>query len=521
MSPIRVLSRALCVVGGVLLFANPSARGQSLVPAQAPSQPASGSAARDLFVTVGKSLIVESPVHIQRVSVGDATRAEAMAVTPREVLVNGKAPGETSLIIWQQGGNRLMFDLRVQPSTMKLEAVREEIRKELPSQDVSLTVEGANVFLRGTVADLVSAERAASIAGTLGKTVNLLRVKTPPIEEQILLKVRFANVDRVATQELGVNFFSTGAGNTPGTVTTGQFTPPRVDVANGAGSQGTQVTLTDALNVFLFRPDLNLGATIRALQSRRMLEILAEPNLLAINGKQASFLAGGEFPVPVVQSGVGGAGAVTIQWREFGIRINFLPAITPRGTIRLRVAPEVSSLDYNNALVITGFTVPAISSRKVQTEIELENGQSFAIAGLLDNRVTESLSKVPGLGDIPLLGKLFQSRAISKNNSELLVVVTPELVHPAQAGQAIPGVKMPQTFVQGASAAPPRTPPVSVTGVPTGNPLQETVPVEQLQEPKGQGAPAQPMPAIQLIPMPVAPQPAAGTTPGAPAAPDK
>jgi pilus assembly protein CpaC len=480
--------------------------------AQAPQVP--GTAARDLFVTVGKSLVVESPVVIQRVSVADGKVAEAVAVTPREVLVNGVEAGETSLVVWQQGGNRILFDLHVRPSTLRVDAVRQELKRELAGQDVTIELEGANVFVRGAVKDLVSAERALAIAGTLGKPINLLNVKVPPVEDQILLKVRFANVDRQATSDLGANFLSTGALNTTGSITTQQFSPPKLDVQG----RTAQFTLTDALNVFLFRPDLNLGATIRALQNKRLLEMLAEPNLLSINGKPASFLAGGEFPVPVVQSGVGGAGTVTIQWREFGVRINFLPVVTPRGTVRLQVTPEVSSLDYANAISLSGFTVPAIATRRVQTEIELESGQSFAIAGLLDNRVIDNLSKIPGLGDIPLLGKLFQSRSRTKNNSELLVLVTPEVVRPIPAGQPEPTVKMPMEWLKGAPATAPRTPGLGVTGpVPVKAP-QETVPYEQLQQKPGQTAAQAPM-----LYMPVtipAPTPSSGTPPagGQPAA---
>ncbi len=223
-----MLSGALLAIGGALVSAGYSARGQSPVPAQSPAQQSAGSAARDLFVTVGKSLIVESPVNIVRVSVGDLNKAEAIPVSPREVLVNGKAPGETSLIVWQQGGNRLLFDLRVRPSTAKLEAVRQEMQKELPGQDVAMTLDDDTVYLRGTVKDMVSAERAVAIAATLGKPVNLLRVNVPGMEQQILLKVKFANVDRSASQELGVNIFSTGALNTIGSTTTGQFSPPTV-----------------------------------------------------------------------------------------------------------------------------------------------------------------------------------------------------------------------------------------------------------------------------------------------------
>jgi pilus assembly protein CpaC len=330
-------------------------------------------------------------------------------------------------------------------------------------------------------------------------------VKVPPPEDQILLKVRFADVDRAATQQLGMNLFSTGATNTVGSISTQQFQPPMLAIGGGPA----QVTLSDALNVFLFRPDLNLGATIKALQQRSLLEILAEPNVLTINNRAASFLAGGEFPVPVVQSGVGGAGAVTIQWREFGIRLNFLPVVTPRGTIRLKVTSEVSSLDTAHGILISGFQVPAIATRRVQTEIELNDGQSFAIAGLLDNRVIESWSKVPGLGDIPLIGKLFQSRDRNKTNSELLVMVTPELVRPIPAGQPLPEVKMPEPWLKDASAQAPRTPPMSVTGpVPVTSAL-ETMAIEELQpqaQPQQQQAPATQAPML-LMPIPAQPQP--------------
>ncbi len=507
-----MLSGTLLAISWATILAGYSAWGHA--QAQQPAQQSAGSAARDLFVTVGKSLVVESPVNIQRVSVGDAAVAEAIAVSPREVLVNGKAPGETSLIIWQQGGNRLLFDLRVRPSTSRLEAVRQELQKELPGQDVSLSVEGDTVYVRGTVKDMVSAQRAITIASTLGKPVNLLHVNVPGMEQQILLKVKFANVDRSVSQELGANLFSTGALNTIGSVTTGQFRPPTV----GGSPEGGSFTLADALNIFLFRPDLDFGATIRALHAKRLLEILAEPNVLAINGKPASFLAGGEFPVPVVQSTMGGAGAVTIQWREFGIRLNFLPNVTPRGTIRLQVNPEVSSLDLANAVSLSGFVIPAISTRRVQTEIELEDGQSFAIAGLLDNRAVEQMSKIPGLGDIPLLGKIFQSRSIAKNNTELLVVVTPEVVRPVPATMQIATPQMPVPFMENAPSAAPRTPPVSVTGQTPVKPLQETIPVEQLEAMKEQTPTNPPMPVIQYVPVMV-PQAQQGAPAAAPPAP--
>jgi pilus assembly protein CpaC len=432
-----------------------------------------------LVVTVGKSLVLDNAMNIQRISLANGDLAEAVAVNPREVLINGKAPGETSLIIWQQGGPRLLFDLAVRPSSSKLDNVRGQIARELPGQDVSVYLEGDSVFVHGTAKDMVSAERATAMAGTLGKVVNLLHVVTPPEEAQILLKVRFADVDRSMSSQLGINLFSTGATNTVGSVSTQQYSPPTLQIP----TPGTPVTATlaNALNIFLYRPDLNLGATIEALEAKNMLQILAEPNVMAMNGKAASFISGGEFPVPVVQGGAN-IGAVTIQFREYGIKLNFLPTITPRGTIRLQVAPEVSSLDYSNGIVLNGFTVPALDTRRVQTEIELENGQSFAIAGLLDKNFNETLDKIPGIGNIPLLGKLFQSRVLTKSNSELLILVTPELVRPIPAGQARPDVPMPKPFMKGGLKEAPRNPGIEVTGPVPVKPERETIPLEELQQ---------------------------------------
>jgi len=262
--------------------------------------------------------------------------------------------------------------------------------------------------------------------------------------------VRFAEVNRVALSQFGVNLLSTGALNTPGAVSTQQFSPPRPSQIRGiiGGSltgTGSEFTLSDALNVFAFRSDLNLTLLLKALQARNLLQILAEPNLITTNGKEATFLAGGEFPFPVLQGGAN-AGSVTIQFREFGVRVNFLPQLTGHGTIRMHVRPEVSSLDFANALVLSGFTIPALSTRRMEADVELAMGQSFAIAGLLDNRVTDSMQKIPGLSAIPLLGNLFKSRSTNKSSAELMVVVTPELL--GEASQIRPGeVAMDQPFL--------------------------------------------------------------------------
>ena len=308
-------------------------------------QPATGQNAKELLVLTGKSLIVDSPAVIERVSLADGGIAEAMATTPHELLIHGKAPGQTSLIMWQKGGNRVLFDLNVLPNNTKpneiLEGIRRQVNRELTGQKVDVSLENGSYFVRGTVNDVTSAERAMSIVRTAGQAVNLLYVEIPPTEAQILLQVRFANIDRGVSTELGTNLFSLDSKVGIGSSSTGQFQSGRLSTT---GKEGT-LSISDALNIFLLRPDLNLGAMIKALQNKRLLQILAEPNVLTSNGKTASFLSGGEFPYPTLQGGGGGLGAVTIQFREFGIRITFTPHVTPRGTIRLHVNPEVSSLD--------------------------------------------------------------------------------------------------------------------------------------------------------------------------------
>ena len=456
---------------------------------QAPQPPASETP-NDLFVTVGKSILVDSAVPIERVSVGFGDFAEATAVAPKEILVNGKAPGETTLILWQEGGGKLFFDVIVQPSRFvsdnRAEALRQEINAELPGQKIEPSLENDLIFLRGTVKDLTSADRAMTIASSMGKAVNLLYVDVPPPDAQILLKVKFASVDRSLALSLGANLFSTGATNTIGQVGTGQVSPPSLGSGGSgggalSGKNGVSATVSNLMNLFFFRPDLNLGATIQALESKGVLEVLAEPNVLAANGKQSSFLAGGEFPYPVVQGGnTGGTTAVTIQFRQFGVRLNFIPTITARGTIRLQVAPEVSSLDYANGITVSGFAVPGINVRNVNTEVELGEGQSFAIGGLLDNRETENFSKIPFIGDIPILGKLFQSKTKTRTNTELMVIVTPELVRPMPAGQQIAGPNFPVPFLPPNSTTPMTTPGLSVTGPVPVTPPNPSMPLESL-----------------------------------------
>ena len=420
----------------------PAAAPDSAQPAPAPQTPLpttslppqnepQGSA--PLRVMVGKSLLINTTERLKRVSVTDPAVADPLVITPTQILVHGRAPGEVSLMIWDELERSRSFDLRVD---VDVTACAEEEKRVFPEEQIDVTPSRSAIVLSGHVSTEDVATRAERIAGAYTpKVVNALTFG-PVGSQEVLLEVKFAEVDRSALAQLGLNVFSTGAGNTVGNVSTGQFGGERVSsVANP--TQSTNVTISDLLNVFFFRPDINLGAAIKALQTNNLLEILAEPNLIAVNGKEASFLAGGEFPFPIVQPGAGFT-AVTIQFKEFGVRLKFTPVIMPNGNIHLRVVPEVSQLDFTNALTISGFTIPALSTRRADTEFELQDGQSFVIAGLMNNQVSNVVNKVPGLGDIPILGNFFKSKSAQKSNAELMVLCTARKISPTVQPPAPP-----------------------------------------------------------------------------------
>jgi pilus assembly protein CpaC len=426
-----------------------SAQGTTAAP-QTPATAAStreGPAAAPLRVMVGKSLLLNTTERLKRVSVTDPSVADALVVTPTQVLVNGLAPGEISLFIWDELERSQSFDLRVD---VDITAAAEEIHRIFPEEQISVTPSRSAIVLSGHVTTEDAAKHAGAIASAYSKNVVNVLSFGPVGAQEVLLEVKFAEVDRNALTQLGINMFSTGAGNMIGSVTTGQFggikTGSISDTIGGTGTAGqSQTTVGDLLNVFFFRPDIHLGGVIKALQAKNLLQILAEPNLIAVNGKEASFLAGGEFPFPVAQPSGQGLSTITIQFREFGVRLKFTPVIQPNGNIHLRVVPEVSTLDFANSVTISGTTIPAISTRKADTEFELQDGQSFVIAGLMDNRVTTIMNKVPGLGDIPVLGAFFRSKSAQKSNAELMVLCTARRVGPTT--QAPPGPANPQPLL--------------------------------------------------------------------------
>lgn len=426
----------------------PASPGQQNAPppeANLPPQSAPSQSAAPLRVMVDKSLLINTTERLKRISVSDPNVVYATVVTPTQILVHGRSPGEVSLLIWDELERSRSFDLRVD---VDVSACAEEERRVFPDEQISVTPSRAAIVLSGHVTTEDVAKRAGELASAYSKNVINVLTFGPVGAQEVLLEVKFAEVDRTALTQLGINVFSTGAANLIGTSTTGEYGGFGSQSVNQVQGQNTPVnateTINSVLNLFLFQPNIHLGAVIQALQSKSLLQILSEPTLIAINGKKASFLAGGQFPFPIVQPGQGFT-AVTISFKEFGVKLEFTPVIMPNGNIHLTVAPEVSTLDFADALTISGFTVPALSTRKAETEFELRDGQSFVIAGLMDNRVTDTWNKVPGLGDIPILGAFFKSKSISKSNSELMVLCT---VHRTQPPAETPaGPRNPQPFI--------------------------------------------------------------------------
>jgi pilus assembly protein CpaC len=424
-----------CLLAGVLLGWAPTVSAQS---------------AEDLRLTVGKSVVIDYPSDIRQISTSNPEVFDASPVTTREILLHGKGLGTATMVVWSRSGERSFYNITVD---LNLDPLRRLLRETFPNDDIQVKSSRDSLSLSGTVSSKDVAERAAALAAPFSKTVvNNLRLAAGPVEKQILLRVKFAEMDRTLGRQFAVNLVSTGALNTPGLTSTGQLSSVRPggdlrgQIPGRVTGTTSSFTISDALNLFAFRPDLNLGAFVKALQERGLLQILAEPNLVTTNGKEAQFLVGGEFPVPILQGGAN-AGAVTIQFREFGIRLFFTPIITENKTIKLQLRQEVSTIDLANSISFGGFNIPALSTRRAETQVELSEGQSFIVAGLVDNRETESYSKIPGLGDIPIFGALFRSRSEDRSRTELVVMVTPEITTPLNPGDPKPIPYMPKDFL--------------------------------------------------------------------------
>jgi len=438
----------IAVFGGATVHAQVEPVATTASAALSPAAPAAAAipgvdveaAAPDAVrLLVGRSTLIDVGGPIARVSLTSADIADALVTSPSQLLVHGKGPGAISMFVWSRGGAVRRFEVTVQRDLTRL---NEQVKQLFPNERIEVRSNGRNVVLAGSVSSKDVVDRAINVAlGYVEKredVVTLLQVREGPASNQVLLKVRFAEVSRQALTEFGMSIFTspTGINNTVGRVTTGQFTAPNyTDLAWTKASKefGGSVTsaegkfsVGDFLNLFLLSEKYDLGTVIRAMQQRGVFQSLAEPNLVAESGKEASFLAGGEFPIPVVQGSQNGS-AVSIQFKEFGVRLNFTPTVTGN-RVHLKVKPEVSTLDYANGVSLQGFRIPALSTRRTETELELRDGQTFAIAGLMNNQMNQTLQKVPGIGDIPILGELFKSRAAQKSQSELVVMITPHIL---------------------------------------------------------------------------------------------
>jgi pilus assembly protein CpaC len=404
----------------------PQAPGFAGTPAATGAFVPEGTSEIDLLV--GRSTVLNVGSPIGRVSLTVPDVADAMVTAPTQLLIHGKQPGTTSLFVWDRGGAIKTYEVTVRRD---LTALGDHMRQLFPGEPISVIGSGKDVIISGTVSSQYVIEKAADVAaGYVEKkenVVNLLKQQEGVASNQVMLRVRFAEVSRSAMQELGASFVA-DARNAKwfGRATTGQFPAPQWD-------EEGKLVFSDFLNLFVFNSAEGLGAVVKALQNKGLFQSLAEPNLVALNGREASFLAGGEYPYPVAQPSSGGS-SVTIMFKEFGVRLTFTPTVLGGDLIHLKVAPEVSSLDFSNAITLQGFRVPALSTRRTETEVELRDGQTFAIAGLMNNTLNSTMSKIPGIGDIPILGMLFRSKAHQKNQTELVVMITPTIVRRDQMG---------------------------------------------------------------------------------------
>jgi pilus assembly protein CpaC len=362
------------------------------------------------------------------------------------------------MFVWNRGGNVKRYEIVVERD---LEALNEQFRTLFPGENIQAHSNGKAVVLSGNVSRKEVTEKAIAVAaGYVEKkedVVTLLAAQPGPPAQQVMLRVRFAEVSRSAISELGASFFTspTGIENTLGRIATPQAPGPTYselqwskassDFGSAVTSASGKINFGDFLNLFFFSQKYDIGVLIRAMQQRGLFQSLAEPNLVAESGKEASFLAGGEFPVPVAQ-GSGANLAVSVQFKEFGVRLNFTPTING-DRVHLKVRPEVSTLDFANAVVLSGFRIPALSTRRTETEIELRNGQTFAIAGLLNNQMQSTMQKIPGIGDIPILGYLFRSKVAQKDQTELVVMITPEILSTDSTGVTDKLPRTPDTFM--------------------------------------------------------------------------
>ena len=374
-----------------------------------------------ITITMGKSLIVESPEPVKRVAIAQPTIAEAMVLSPRQIYINAKAPGLTNLTLWGTGDTvKGVLDVEVVPDMNRL---KETIHTMLPGEKGVLVNSSHDYLtLSGSISSADTASRVVELARAYApvdregkpKLINLLEIGGV---HQVMLEIKVSEMSRTLGRELGINFDVIGRSGSDGNIS---FLN-RFPISSSATAWGSIVGN-------YIRGDVTWDLVLRALKENGLIKILAEPTLITLSGKEARFLAGGEFPVPVPQGGY--SNTITIEYKPFGVGLAFTPVVLNNGKISMQVAPEVSELDFTTAISLSGYIIPSITTRRVATTVELADGQSFAIAGLLKEQTRETIKKFPLLGDIPILGALFRSSSYQKRDTELIVIVTPHLVKP-------------------------------------------------------------------------------------------
>lgn len=378
---------------------------------------------QQLHLIVGRSTFVNTRHRLTRVYVTAPSVLDTYTASPNQIVVTAKKPGVSSLIVWDETGESQAFMVT---SDVNIEVLRDAMKQALPNENVTVSGSEGRIILTGTTGTDKVSDAALKMAGQYSKDVTNAVVVNPSTIKQVRLKVRIVEVDRAKMNAFAFNFFNTSSKLQAGT-TTGQVAST-ISAVNAVG--GNTVSISNPLNFFLYSSRFNIGATLQDLETLNVLQILSEPEITAMSGEKGSFLAGGEFPFPVVQGGAGGLTSISIQFRQYGVKLDFTPTVNADGTIQLKVVPEVSSLDYTNAVQISGYTIPALATRRADTQVVLRSGQTFAISGLLDKRATDQFAKTPGIANIPILGELFKSKSVNHTAQELVVIVTPTIVDP-------------------------------------------------------------------------------------------
>ena len=386
-----------------------------------------------LEIPLGKSRVVTSDELIARAMIGSPETADILPVTSHSVYVIGKKMGTTSLTLYDAGGRvTSMMNVAVGPD---IDALGQQLRKLIPGDLIEAHIANDSIVLTGLVNNPADAARAVHLAQAFAgdKVINMITLGS---SEQVMLEVRFAEVNRTAERNLGINSSMQSSNGNFGAIT-------GVGSALIAGAVPGATLLrpgaiNDAFGLFqgAFKAgSVNIQATLNALETRGLAKTLAEPTLVALSGERASFLAGGEFPVPVAQSGTGASATISVEFKPFGVSLGFTPTVLGDGTISMIVEPEVSAIDPTASITVGTITIPGLRTRRASTTLQMRDGESFAIAGLLQKDFKTTINQMPGLGSVPILGALFRSTDFTKDETELLIVVTPHLVAPIRANQ--------------------------------------------------------------------------------------